>query len=94
MKRQFPYIEANVLETLCKTLGDALTNSEIDKYLADSNLKNVEPVGTKWRRLYNSFVEYQNRTQMSNGILKFVQISIHPTRFVTTKIYLKVQEPT
>ena len=85
MKRQFPYIESNILETLCKTLGEALTNTEIDKYLADSGLKNVEPVGTKWRRLYNSFVEYQNRTQVSNGILKFVQISIHPTRFVHNK---------
>lgn len=85
MKRQFPYIKANVLETLSKTLGEALTNTEIDKYLADSNLKNVEPVGTKWRRLYNSFVEYQNRTKISNGILKFVQISIHPTRFVHNK---------
>lgn len=85
MKRQFPHIAANVLETLSKTLGGALTNTEIDKYLADSNLKNVEPVGTKWRRLYNSFVEYQNRMQFSNGILRFVQISIHPTRFVHNK---------
>lgn len=85
MKRQLPYIKSNVLETLCKILGDALTNSEIDKYLAECNLKNVEPVGTKWRRLYNSFVDYQNRNQISNGILKFVQTSIHPTRFVNNK---------
>lgn len=85
MSRQFPYIQPNVLESICKVVGGTLTNTEIDKYLADCRLKNVEPVGTKWRRLYNSFVEYQNRTQISNGILKFIQTSIHPTRFISDK---------
>lgn len=85
MSKQFPYIASNILESICKIVGGTLTNSEIDKYLVDCNLKNIEHVGTKWRRLYNSFVEYQNRTQISNGILKFIQTSIHPTRFLDNK---------
>jgi len=85
MGKKFPYIESNVLESICKIVGATLTNSEIDKYLADCGLRNVEPIGTKWKRLYNSFVEHQNRTQISNGILKFIQTSIHPTRFISDK---------
>ena len=85
MSKQFPCIQPNVIETICKVVGRTLSNPEIDKFLADSKLKNVEPIGTKWKRLYNSFAEYQNRTQNSNGILKFIQTSIHPTRFIGDK---------
>ena len=77
MNRKFPAIKPNILEAICKIVGSTLTNSEIDKYLADCSLKNVDPIGTKWKRLYNSFVENQNRLLVSNGILKFIQTSIH-----------------
>ncbi len=85
MARLFKYIEPNILETLCKILGETLSNSEIDKYLADVRLNNISPVGTKWKRLYNSFIDYQNRSQISNSILKFIQTTLHPSRYIGRK---------
>lgn len=85
MARTFNYIVPNVLESICKILGDTLSNSEIDKYLADVSLNNISPVGTKWKRLYNSFVDYQNRNHISNSILKFIQTTLHPTRYIGKK---------
>lgn len=85
MARKFDFIEPNVLESICKLVGDSLSNSEIDKYLADAKLKNISPVGTKWKRLYNSFADYQNRNHISNSILKFIQITLHPSRYIGMK---------
>lgn len=85
MSKIFPYIKPNILESICKILGDSLSNSEIDKYLLDANLINISPVGTKWKRLYNSFIDYQNRNQISNSILKFIQITLHPSRYLNNK---------
>lgn len=85
MTRKFQYINPNVLESICKILGDTVSNPEIEKYLADSQLRNVSPVGTKWKRLYNSFVDYQNRNQISNSILKFIQTTLHPSRYIGKK---------
>jgi len=85
MSKRFPYIKPNVLESICKIIGDTVTNTEIDKYLADCNLVNVCPVGTKWKRLYNSFVDYQNRNKISNSILKFIQTTLHPSRYLKRK---------
>jgi uncharacterized protein (TIGR02391 family) len=85
MSKRFSHIEPNILEGICKILGDSLSNSEIDKYLLDANLSNVSPVGTKWKRLYNSFIEYQYRNQISNSILKFIQITLHPSRYLNRK---------
>lgn len=85
MARQFPFIASNILESICKIIGDTMSNSEIDKYLSDAKLKNITPVGTKWKRLYNSFIDYQNRNQISNSILKFIQITLHPSRYINRK---------
>ncbi len=85
MSRKFEFIEPNILESICKIIGDTLTNTEIDKYLNDLNLVNISPVGTKWKRLYNSFIDYQNRNHISNTILKFIQTTLHPSRYLQKK---------
>ncbi len=85
LTKTFNQIEPNVLESICKILGDTLSNSELDKYLADVKLNNISPVGAKWKRLYNSFVDYQNKNHISNSILKFIQTTLHPTRYIGKK---------
>ena len=37
---------------------------------------------TKWQRLYNSFVDYQNRNQCSNKVLNFIQSAMQPSLYV------------
>ncbi|MBU2922426.1 TIGR02391 family protein [Winogradskyella psychrotolerans] len=84
MNRQ-KQISANILEGIAKTIGDTnrgLTGSEIGYILQMAKLKDVDPVNTKWRRIYNSFVEFQNKNQTSNNILNFVKLSMDPSRYV------------
>ncbi len=47
------------IESICKTIADTndgLTGSEIAKVLGDSRISDVDPLNTKWKRLYNAFI--------------------------------------
>ena len=88
MSKIFPLIEPNILEGLCRVIADSsngLTGSELSKAICDSKMNDINPEMTKWKRLYNSCVELQNRTQCSNNILTLIQISYHPSRFINNK---------
>ena len=78
-------INGSVLEGICKTLGDTnegLTGPEISKFLQEATITDIDPSNTKWKRLFNAFIEYQNKNQRSNNILKFINLSMNPARFV------------
>ena len=80
-----PTLSGEILEGLSKVLGDTsngLSNNEITKYLKEVDLPNVFPEATKWKRIYNAFVTYQNNKNISNNILRFINKSLHPARFV------------
>lgn len=84
-KKIFDSIDSGTLEGLAKILADTdkgLTGPELSKFIPESGLIDVDFSNTKWKRLYNSFAEYQNRTHNSNSILKFINVSIKPSRFV------------
>lgn len=78
-------LEASVIEGISKTLGDTnrgLSGTEIAKFLAEARITDCDPIMTKWKRLYNAFVNYQNRNKNSNNILTFINKSMSPARFV------------
>ena len=80
-----PIIQSGILEGISKVLGDTntgLSNVEITKFLEEVNIENFSPEGTKWKRIYNAFANYQNQFQMSNNILRFINKSHNPARFV------------
>ncbi len=88
MSRKFPVIQPNILESICQVIADTskgLTGSELNKAILDASMKDVNPEMTKWKRLYNSCVEIQNRTRCSNNILTLIQKSYHPSRFINDK---------
>ena len=88
MSLKFPIIKASVLESLCKEIADTskgLTGSELTKSIADSKMVDVNPEMTKWRRLYNSCVEVQNRTKCSNNVLSLIQNAYHPSKYLNDK---------
>lgn len=50
--------DASVLEGLCRSIGstsDGLTGTEIGLILLNSNIPDIDPQNTKWRRLYSAF---------------------------------------
>ncbi len=80
-----PAFPPHVLEGVCQTIAateDGLTGSEISKILGDNNITDTDPTLTKWKRLYNAFVNWQNEHKCSNHILKFIQHALHPSRYI------------
>ena len=87
MKKLNP-IRANILEGISRIIGDTsrgFTGSEIGYILQMAKLKDVDPSNTKWKRIYNSFVEFQNKSQTCNNILNFIKLSMDPARYVGNK---------
>ncbi|OQX73419.1 MAG: TIGR02391 family protein [Bacteroidetes bacterium 4484_276] len=88
MSKKFPIIQPNILESICRIVADTskgLKGSELSKAILDAKMKDVSPEMTKWRRLYNSCVEVQDRTGCSNNILTLIQKSYHPSQFINNK---------
>lgn len=84
-KQILPPINGSVLEGISKVLGDTsngLTGTEIGKFLQEVNIPDIDSTNTKWKRLYNAFVTFQNRQQLSNNILTFINKSLNPARFI------------
>ena len=85
MSTRRPPISGSILEGLSKILGDTadgLNSTEIGNFLQEVDIVDVDPSNTKWKRLYSAFVNYQNKTHISNNILRFINKSMEPVRFV------------
>lgn len=65
-------ITSEMLESICKTLGEQNSETEIGNYLAQIGVTDTAPGITKWRRLFSAFANYQNINQESNKILIFI----------------------
>lgn len=72
------------LEAISSALGDTqegLTNPEIE-FLIRSCFMQDPGAMTKRHRIYNAFVEVQNRTQNRTNVLEFVRQAMAPARYV------------
>lgn len=80
-----PCFDASVLEAACRVLGDTghgLTGSEIGYMLAQIGADDPDPGMTKWKRLFNAFALQQNKHQVGNHLLMFINRAMAPARFV------------
>lgn len=85
MSRVFEKIPPHVLESICRSLGDishGLSGTDINRYLQECKIENPTPDITKWKRLVNAFEQKQFYAKNSNDILRFIQIALHPSRFL------------
>lgn len=79
-----PFIAAH-LEAIAKALGHTtlgLTGSEIGNILAQCQVVDVEPEGTKWHRLFNALAEHQNKKRSANHVVGFIHKSMNPARWM------------
>ena len=86
MGKVFAPIQPQVLEAICRSIGDipkGLSGTDINKYLQDCRIENPTPDITKWKRLYNALHKKQHYAGNSNDILRFVQSAVHPSRFIS-----------
>ena len=75
------------LEALCKVLADTnngLTGGEIAHTLAQIGVVDIDPMMTKWKRLYNALAEEQNKHQAGNMVLSFIAKALHPMKYINS----------
>lgn len=80
----FSIFSSAELQSIADALADTsegLTGSEIDFILAECRMVDVSPSFTKRKRLFNAFVESQNRRQDKTRILGFIRKAMQPPRF-------------
>jgi uncharacterized protein (TIGR02391 family) len=76
--------DSQQLTAIAKVLGDTsdgLTGTEIGYLLADCKVLDVTPDITKWKRLFNAFVEFQNRRQFGNHVVVFINKAMSPAQY-------------
>jgi len=83
-KNPLPPFDGQQLEAISKVLADTdtgLTGSEIDHLLAECHVPDVSPGWTKWKRLCNAFVEFQNAHQLGNHVVVFIGKAMSPVSY-------------
>lgn len=81
---RIPPFSGQQLESIAQVLGDTdtgLTGTEIGHLLAECRVPDVSPVMTKWKRLYNALVEFQNANQFGNHVVGFIHKAMNPVRY-------------
>lgn len=72
------------LQAIAKALADTsegLSGSEIGYLLSSINMADPTPTMTKWKRLFNAFVERQNHSQNRRAVLEFIRRAMKPERY-------------
>lgn len=84
-KERIPPFQGGTIEAISRVLGDTkhgLTGAEIGRLLGDSQIPDPDPSLTKWTRLYNAFVSFQNEHHVADHIIVFIKRAMEPTRYV------------
>ena len=83
-KKRYPPFPQQHLEQIAHILGDTetgLTGSELGHALTSCKIPDVDPSNTKWKRLYNTFVAFQNEHQVGNHVIVFIKHVMDPALY-------------
>lgn len=69
------------LAEIAKIIGDLFTGSKIADLLKEANIDNISHNSTKWKVLYDCFIQKQKEDNCSNNILAFIETCFNPVRF-------------
>jgi uncharacterized protein (TIGR02391 family) len=87
MDRISPF-NSQQLTAIARILGDTnngLTGAEIGYFLADCKIRDVKPEITKWKRLFNALVEWQNEKQLGNHVVMFINRAMSPVQYTANQ---------
>jgi uncharacterized protein (TIGR02391 family) len=85
-KQPIPPFAAEDLEAIAKVLADTddgLTGSEIGYQLQNCRTPDPTPEMTKWKRLFNAFVEFQNANNVGNHVVVFINRVMAPASYTS-----------
>lgn len=83
---RIPCFESAQLEAACRVLADTtngLTGTEIQYILAELKIQDLSPEMTKWKRLFNALAEAQNKHQVGNHLIQFINKAMSPARYTS-----------
>lgn len=81
---RIPPFDPQYLTSLAKILADTesgLTGTQLAALLRDSQIPDITPEMTKWKRLFNAFVELQNKRQFGNHVVVFIKRAMNPVQY-------------
>lgn len=81
MEKVFTDSELQAIASALADTSEGLTGSEIGYLLSSLGLSDPTPTFTKWKRLYNAFVERQNQSQNRRAVLEFIRRAMKPERY-------------
>lgn len=79
---KIPPFEQGALQAIAEICASQSTGREITHFLQSSYLPDPDPKNTKWIRIYNAFVQFQNEHGNSNNICKYIRLTFDPHRYV------------
>lgn len=85
MANKIKCLQASSIEGISRILGDThegLSGTVISQYLVELSIEDIDPLNTKWRKLYHALINYQNKTQCSSKIIDFIKHAMSPSRYV------------
>lgn len=74
-------LSANILESLAQFCGSVSSHREIAMLLQQARLSDPNPDYSKWQRIYNSFVAFQNQYHTADHIITYVRLTLDPVRY-------------
>lgn len=81
-KNRLPIFDSGSLEAIARILGDTgngFTGADIQRHLSDCCIADVDPSSTKWKRLYNALVTFQNEHQVGNHVIILINKTMQPS---------------
>jgi uncharacterized protein (TIGR02391 family) len=81
MEQFFSESELQAIAAALADTAEGLTGTEIGSILASMKIADPTPGMTKWKRLFNAFVERQNHSQNRRAVLEFIRRAMQPERY-------------
>lgn len=79
-----PPFNSQHLEAVCRVLADTslgLTGPQIEHLLQEIRVADTSPEITKWKRLYNTLGGAQNKHQVGNHLIMFINRALNPVSY-------------
>ncbi|WP_024692638.1 TIGR02391 family protein [Pseudomonas syringae] len=84
MANRIPPFSSQELEAACRVLADTiqgLTGTQIETLLKDISVQDIDPLNTKWKRLFNALANSQNERQAGNHVIQFINRAMNPISY-------------
>lgn len=79
-----PLFSSQHLEAACRVLADTergLSGTQIERLLQEIEIADPSPGMTKWKRLFNALAGAQNRHQVGNHLIMFINRAMNPVNY-------------